>query len=83
MSCDRHEVAAGGHDVTEEGQVAVVDVGAIKGDDMVQLFLHCLADSFNSQYLCGWKLTVEYMYIYIVHVCIQFMWCSHMGGGWV
>ena len=51
MPCDGHEVTPAGHDVTEEGQVAVVHVRAVEGDDVMHLLFHRLTDSFDSEYL--------------------------------
>lgn len=51
VTCDGHQVASARHGVTEQGQVAVVDVGTVEGDDVVQLPLQSLAHSLNSQHL--------------------------------
>ena len=51
MSSDGHQVASGRHDITQQGQVTVVDVGTVKGDDVVQLFLNGLSNCFNSKNL--------------------------------
>lgn len=49
---DGHQVTAAGHCVTEQSQVTVVDVGTVKGYDVVQLPLQSLSYSFNAQDLC-------------------------------
>lgn len=46
---DGHQVTSAGHGVTEQSQVAVVDVGTVEGDDVVQLPLQSLSHSLNSQ----------------------------------
>lgn len=51
VSRDGHQVAAACHGVAEQRQVAVVDVGAVKGDDVVQLPLQSLSHRLNSQHL--------------------------------
>lgn len=51
VSCDGHQVAAARHSVAKQRQVAVVDVGAVKGDDVVQLPLQGLSHRLNSQHL--------------------------------
>jgi hypothetical protein len=48
---DGHQVALGRHDVAEQRQVTVVDIGAVEGDDVVHLPLHRLAHCLNAQYL--------------------------------
>ena len=48
---DRHEVALGGHDVAEKRQVAIVDIGAVEGDDVVHLFLDGLAAGLDAERL--------------------------------
>lgn len=49
MTGDGHQVTSAGHGVTEQSQVAVVDVGTVEGDDVVQLPLQSLSHSLNSQ----------------------------------
>lgn len=51
MSRDGHQVAATGHGITQESQVPVIDVGTIKGDDMIQLPLQGLPHGFYAQHL--------------------------------
>lgn len=51
VSCDGHQVAAACHGVAKQRQVAVVDVGTVKGDDVVQLPLQSLSHRLNSQHL--------------------------------
>lgn len=46
---DGHQMTAGGHGVTKQRQMAVVDVGTVKGDDVVQLPLQSLPHRLNSQ----------------------------------
>lgn len=53
MSGDGHQVASTGHGVTQQSQVAVIDVGTVKGDDVVQLPLQSLPHGFNAQHLAG------------------------------
>lgn len=54
---DGHQVTAASHSVTKQSQVAVVDVGAIKGDDVVQLSLQSFSDSFDTQNLFNKQLS--------------------------
>lgn len=54
VSGDGHQVATAGHGIAQERQVSVVDVGAVKGDDVVQLPLQGLPHSFNAQDL-AWE----------------------------
>lgn len=49
MTCDSHQVAAARHGVAKQSQVTVVDVRAVKGDDMVQLPLQSLSHRLDSQ----------------------------------
>lgn len=51
VTSDGHQVTAARHGVAEQSQVAVVDVGAVEGDDVVQLPLQCLSNRLNSQHL--------------------------------
>ena len=54
MSCDCHEVTTRGHDVTQQGKMAVVHIRAIKGDHMMKLLLDSLPhglDAKNSENL--------------------------------
>jgi hypothetical protein len=46
---DGHQVTLGCHNITKQGQVTIVDIGAIKRYDMVHLSLNGLADSLNTQ----------------------------------
>lgn len=48
---DGHQVAAAGHGVAKQSQVAVVDVGAVEGDDVVQLPLQGLSHGLDAQNL--------------------------------
>lgn len=49
MTCDSHQMTFSCHDITQQRQVSVVDVGAVKGDDMIHLFLNGLSHSFNTK----------------------------------
>lgn len=51
VTSDCHQVTAAGHGVAKQSQVAVVDVGTIKGDDVVQLPLQSFTDRFDTQNL--------------------------------
>lgn len=48
---DGHQVPPAGHGVTQEGKVAVVHVGTVEGDDVVQLPLQSLADRLDTEHL--------------------------------
>lgn len=53
VSRDGHQVATTGHGVTQESQMPVIDVGAVEGDDVVQLPLQGLPHGFDAQHLEG------------------------------
>lgn len=63
VSCDGHQVAAACHGVAKQRQVAVVDVGAVKGDDVVQLPLQSLSHRLNSQHLMVPKIHDQHLNI--------------------
>jgi hypothetical protein len=46
---DGHQVTLGRHDVAQQRQVAVVDIGAVEGDDMRHLSLDGFTHSFDAQ----------------------------------
>lgn len=46
---DGHQVALGSHHVAQHGQVAIVHVQTVEGQDQIHLFLHTLSDSLNTQ----------------------------------
>ena len=48
---DGHEVAAAGHAVNQGGQVAVVDVAAVKLDDVADLLHQGLARGLDAQHV--------------------------------
>lgn len=48
---DGHQVTPAGHRVAKQGQMAVVDIGTVEGDHMVQLPLQSLPHSLNTQHL--------------------------------
>lgn len=48
MSSDSHQVTTATHDVTQQSQVPIVDVGTIKRDDVIELLLHCLPHCLNA-----------------------------------
>jgi hypothetical protein len=48
---DGHEVTFGGHNIAEQGQMAVVDVGAVERDYIVHFFLDGFASGFDSERL--------------------------------
>ena len=50
MTGDGHEMTFGGHDVTEEGQMAVVDVETVELEHRVHLLLDRFADGFDAQH---------------------------------
>ena len=48
VTSDGHQVTFGSHDITQQGQVSIVDVGTIKRDDMVHLFLNTFSHSLDT-----------------------------------
>lgn len=48
---DGHQVTSAGHGVAQERKVAIVHIGTIKGDDVVQLSLQSLAHCLNTEHL--------------------------------
>ena len=40
VTCDGHQVTFGRHHVTQQRQVAIVDVGAVEGNDVIHLLLN-------------------------------------------
>ena len=53
MASDCHEVTAPGHGVTQDGQVAVVDIGAVKLNHTSQLFQQRVPGSLYAQHING------------------------------
>lgn len=49
VSCDGHQVTLSCHRITQQGQMAVVDIGTIKGDDVVHFLLNGLSYSLYTQ----------------------------------
>ena len=43
VPCDGHQMTSTRHDVTKQSQVTVIDIRAIKWDDMIHLTLYCLS----------------------------------------
>jgi len=48
---DGQQVAARGHDVAQDGEVPVVDVGSVKLDDGTQLLEELVADGLDAEHL--------------------------------
>lgn len=48
---DSHQVATTRHCVAKQSQVTVVNIGAVEGDDVVQLPLQSLSHCLNPQHL--------------------------------
>ena len=51
MACNSHQVAAVGHHLHQNSEVAVVDVGAVKFDDASQLFEQRVSHRLDAQHL--------------------------------
>ena len=48
---DGHQVTFGGHDVTQQGQMPIVDIKTVKVQHEKDFFLHSSPHSFNAQNL--------------------------------
>jgi len=51
MTCDGHEITLGCHHIHEQRQMTIVDVGAVKRNDIVHFFLDRFAACFDTQCL--------------------------------
>jgi hypothetical protein len=49
MTSDGSQVTADSHDIDQEGQVTVIDIGTVKGQHLGQLTKHSSAGSLNSK----------------------------------
>lgn len=50
VSCDGHQVTLCCHGVTQQRQMSVVDIGAVKGNDMVHFLFYRLSYSLYPKY---------------------------------
>lgn len=51
MPCDGHQMTSTRHNVTKQSQVTVINIRAIKWDDMVHLTLYCLSHCLHPKNL--------------------------------
>ena len=51
MPGDGHQVTFGGHDVTQQGQMPIVDIKTVKVQHEKDFFLHSSPHSFDAQNL--------------------------------
>ena len=51
MSCDSHQVATNCHHVAQKSKMAIVHIGTIERDHMMQLLLQSLSHCLNTQHL--------------------------------
>lgn len=51
VTSDGHQVPSAGHGVTQQGKMAIVHIGTVKRNDVVQLPLESLSHRLNTKYL--------------------------------